>query len=160
MAEHQNTVLLSYDPPIHHLTWGRYHGGRRPSSDDYLHSPTVIPPSALYKPSIMTHNHRRRTCSHTSPRRSPTMVTLHDTRFVEWSMVEWRLDCEDCRHWTVVGLHDTGPWCQDPSCCIKSPWNARSKWIVLVATELNWNPFCRHRIPSVFAINVNAVAGG
>ena len=31
--------------------------------------------------------HRRRTCSHTSLRRSPTMVTLHATRFVEcrWS---------------------------------------------------------------------------
>ena len=27
-------------------TWGRYHGGRRPSSDDSFHSPTVIPPSA------------------------------------------------------------------------------------------------------------------
>ena len=26
------------------------------------------------------------------------------------SMVEWRLDWEDCRHLTVVGLHDTGPW--------------------------------------------------
>ena len=25
-------------------------------------------------------------------------------------MVEWRLDCENCRHLTVVGLHDTGPW--------------------------------------------------
>ena len=25
-------------------------------------------------------------------------------------MVEWRLDCEDCRHLTVVGLHDTGLW--------------------------------------------------
>ena len=32
---------------------------------------------------IMKSYHRRRTCSHTSPRRSPTMVTLHDTRFVE-----------------------------------------------------------------------------
>ena len=67
---------------------GRYHGGRRPSSYDSLHSPTVIPPSALDKPSIMKRYHRRRTCSHTSPRRSPTMVTLHDTRFVEcpwWS---------------------------------------------------------------------------
>ena len=31
-------------------SWGRYHGGRRPSSDDSLHSPTVIPPSALDKP--------------------------------------------------------------------------------------------------------------
>ena len=51
--------------------------------------------------------HRLRTCSHTSPRRSPTMVTLHDTRFVECQMVEWRLDC---RHLTVVGLNDIGPW--------------------------------------------------
>ena len=25
-------------------------------------------------------------------------------------MVEWRLDCENCRHLTVVGLYDTGPW--------------------------------------------------
>ena len=48
-----------------------------------FHSPTVIPPSALDKPSIMKRYHRRRTFSHTSPRRSPTMVRLHDTRFVE-----------------------------------------------------------------------------
>ena len=26
-------------------------------------------------------------------------------------MVEWRLDCENCPHLTVVGLHDTGPRC-------------------------------------------------
>ena len=65
------------------MTRGQYHGGRRPSSDDSFHSPTVTPPSALDKPSIMKRYHRRRTCSHTSPRRSPPMVTLHDTRFVE-----------------------------------------------------------------------------
>ena len=81
-------------------TRGQYHGGRLPSSDDSFHSPTVIPPSALDKPSIMKRPtvtppsaldkpsimkryHRRRTCSHTSPRLSPTMVTLHDNRFVE-----------------------------------------------------------------------------
>ena len=64
-------------------TRGRYHGGRRPSSDDSFHSATVIPPAALDKPSIMKLDHRRRPCSHTSPRRSPTMVTLHDTGFVE-----------------------------------------------------------------------------
>ena len=64
-------------------TWGRYHGGRRQSSDDSFHSPTVFPPSALDKPSIMKRYHRLRTCSHTSPRRSPTMVTLQDTEFVE-----------------------------------------------------------------------------
>ena len=27
-------------------------------------------------------------------------------------MVEWRLDCENCRHLTVVGLCDTCPWRQ------------------------------------------------
>ena len=43
------------------LLLGRYHGGRRPSSDDSFHSPTVIPPSALDKPSIMKRYHRRRT---------------------------------------------------------------------------------------------------
>ena len=64
-------------------TWGRYHGGRRPSSDDSFHSPTVIPSSALDKPSVMKRCHRQWTCSHTSPRRSPTMVTLHDIRFVK-----------------------------------------------------------------------------
>ena len=79
----------------------RYHGGRRPSSDDSLHSPFVIPPSALDKPSIMKHYHRRRTCSHTSPRRSPTMVTLHDIRFVE---CRWWHD-----GWTVKTVV-TGRW--------------------------------------------------
>ena len=45
---------------------------------------TVQPsPSVLDKPSIMKRYHRRRTCSHTSPRRSPTTVTLRDTLFVE-----------------------------------------------------------------------------
>ena len=37
--------------------------------------------------------HRQWLCSHTSPRRSPTMVTLHDTQFVE---CEWWND-----GWTV-----------------------------------------------------------
>ena len=63
--------------------WGRYHGGRRLSSDDSFHSQTVILLSALDKPSIMKRYHRRRTCSHTSPGRWPKMVTLHDTRVVE-----------------------------------------------------------------------------
>ena len=96
--------------------WGRCHGGRRPSSDDSFHSPTVIPPSALDKPSIMKRYHHRRTCSHTSPLRSPTMVTLHDTRFVEsrWWNDGWT---GKTRHLTVVGLHDTGPWSLiRPSC--------------------------------------------
>ena len=68
---------------FHTVTRGWYHGGRRLSSDDSFHSPTVIPPSALDKPSIMKRYHCRRTCSHTSPRHSPMMVMLHDTQFVE-----------------------------------------------------------------------------
>ena len=85
-----------------------YHGGRRPSSDDSFHSPTVIPPSAFDKPSIMKCYHRPRTCSHASPRRSPTMVTFHDTQFVEcrWWNDGWTVKT---RYLTVVGLHDTGP---------------------------------------------------
>ena len=70
---------------LHGAYWSRYHGGRRPSSD---YSPTVIPPSALDKPSIMERYHRRRACSYTSPRRSPTMVTLHDTRVCRVPMVK------------------------------------------------------------------------
>ena len=64
-------------------TWGQYHEGRRPSSDDSFHNPAVIPPSALDKPSIMKPYHRRRTTRWGVTARSPTMVTLHDTRFVE-----------------------------------------------------------------------------
>ena len=56
---------------------GRYHGGRQPSSDDSLHSPTVISPWALDKPSIMKRYYRRRTT------RCGVTARLHDTRFVE-----------------------------------------------------------------------------
>ena len=60
----------------------QYHGGRWPLSDDSIHCPTVIPPSALDKPSIMKRYHCQRTCNHTSPHRLPMMVTLHDTWFL------------------------------------------------------------------------------
>ena len=86
-----------------HLVWeaetrGWYHGGQRPSS---LYSPTVIPPSALNKPSIMKRYHRQRTTRWSLTARSPTVVTLYDTLFVEcqwwndgWTVktvVAWRL---------------------------------------------------------------------
>ena len=38
---------------------GRYHGGRRPSNDDSLQSPAVIPPSALDKPSQRNNSQRK-----------------------------------------------------------------------------------------------------
>ena len=78
-------------------------------SDDSFHSLAVIPLSALDKPSIKKPYHRRQTCSRASPRRSPTMVTLHGTRFVECRWWNDGRDCENCRYLTVVGLHDTGP---------------------------------------------------
>ena len=64
-------------------TRGRCHGGWQPSSDDSLHSPTAISPSALDKPSIMKRDHRWRTMWWGVTARSLMMVTLHDTRFVE-----------------------------------------------------------------------------
>ena len=73
-------------------TWGQYHGGQWPSSDDSLHSPAVIPPLALGKPSIMKHYHCQRTTMWGMTACLPTMVTLHDTQFVE------------CRWWMTVGL--------------------------------------------------------
>ena len=55
----------------------------RHNYDDSLHSPAVIPPSALDKPSIMKRYQRRRATRWGVTAVSPTMVTLHDTRFVE-----------------------------------------------------------------------------
>ena len=102
------SVLLRAWTASDTLSRGRYHGGRRLSSDDSFHSPTVIPPSALDKPSIIKRYQRRRTCSHTSPRRSLAMETLDDTRFVEcrWWNDGWTV--KTVAILTVVGLHDTG----------------------------------------------------
>ena len=72
-------------------TWGWYHGGRRPSSEDSLHSPTIIPPSALDKPSIMKRYHRRWTTRWGVTAHSPVMVMLYDTQFVKcrWWKDSW-----------------------------------------------------------------------
>ena len=63
-------------------TRGRYHGGRRLSSDDSFHSPTVVPPSALDKPSIVKWYHRRWTTRWGVTACLLMMGTLHDARFV------------------------------------------------------------------------------
>ena len=72
-------------------TNGRYHGGRQPSSDDSFRSPTIIPPSALDKPSIIKRFHCRRMMRWGVTPRLPTMVMLHDTGFVEcqWWNGDW-----------------------------------------------------------------------
>ena len=58
-----------------------------------FHSPTVIPPSAVDKPRIMKRYHRRLTTRWGVTARSPTIITLHDTRLVE---CRWWID-----GWTV-----------------------------------------------------------
>ena len=56
---------------------GRYHWGRRPSSDDSFHSPTVFPLSALNKPSIMKRYHRLRVvCLHDTGPRSLSLIVI------------------------------------------------------------------------------------
>ena len=88
---------------------GQYQGFRQPSSDDSFHSPTVIPPWVLDKPSIIKSYHYRQTTRRGVTARLPMMATLHDTRFVEcpWWNDSWTV--KNCCHLMVVGLHDTGP---------------------------------------------------
>ena len=76
--------------------WGRYHRGRQVTTVF-----TVQPSFHHRHSSVMKLYYRGRTCSHTSPRRSPTMVTLYVARFVEYrwwndgwtvkTVVTWRL---------------------------------------------------------------------
>ena len=88
------------------------YGGRWSSSDDSFHNITVSPPSALDKPSIMKCYHHWRRTRWGVTACSPMMVTYNASWYlVCWGpMVEWRLDCENCRHLTILGLHDSGPW--------------------------------------------------
>ena len=90
-------------------TWGRYHGDRRPSSDDSLRSPIVIPPSALEKTEY--HEALPSSVNVQSHLTSSFAVDGNASWYsVCWvTRLEWRLSCENCRHLTVVGLHDTGP---------------------------------------------------
>ena len=83
LLAHRIVGLVVRHLPQEWHAWGQYHGGRRPSSDDSFHCPTVIPPSALDKPSIIKRCHHRQMYIHTSPHSSTTMLTLYDTQFVE-----------------------------------------------------------------------------
>ena len=107
-------------------TWGRYHGGRRPSSDDSLHSPVVIPSSALDKPSIMKPYHRRRTTRWGVTARSPTMVTLHDTRF------------DECRWWNDGWTVKTVVTWRSSASMIPAPGAVREIQRGLISLHLLW----------------------
>ena len=54
----------------------------------------------------MKRYHCRRTCSHISPCHS--LMDGNASWYSCLPMVKWRLNCENCRHLTVVGLHGTG----------------------------------------------------
>ena len=119
------------------FTWGRYHGGRRPSSDDSFHSPTVIPPSALDKSSIMKRYHRRQTKRWGVTARSPTMVTLNDTRFVE------------CRWWNDGWTVKTVVTWRSSASMIPAPWQGNVS-ISETCDAVQWKPkgSCKAESPS------------
>ena len=107
--------------------WGQYHGGQRPSSDDSFPSPAAIPPSAFDKPSIMKRYHHRWTTRWGVTARSPTMVTLHDTRFVkcQWWNDGWTVK-------TVVTWRRRPPWYR--SLMLDPP----SSWTICVHPDEHW----------------------
>ena len=111
------------------VIWGRYHEGRRPSSDDSFHSPTVIPPSALDKPSIMKLYHHRRTTRWGVAASSPTMVTFHDTRFVkcQWWNDGWTVK-------TVVTWQSSASMIQTPGNVSCSQFVSRVKTVCTAVT--------------------------
>ena len=84
---HMFVVSLSLPSPLwlalgKMISWGRYRGGRRVSSENSFHSPTVISPLALDKPSFMKRYHRQQTKRWALTAHSPTRLTLHYTQFV------------------------------------------------------------------------------
>ena len=139
-------VCLRCVPSCRCEIWGRYHGGRRPSSDDSFHSPTVIPPSALDKPSIMKRYHRRQTTRWGVAARWPTMVALHNTRFVEFrwwndgwtvkTVVTWRSSAFMIRAlwaWYVCYIHCVSLRASCLAACIVSRcvFCVSSRWCVI-----------------------------
>ena len=50
-------------------------------------------------------------------------------------MMEWRLDCENCSHLTVVDLHDTGPWCKRVTAGADCPGGSHQKLNKQTATN-------------------------
>ena len=70
------------------------------------------------------------------------------------SIVEWQLDCENCRHLMVVGLHDTGPWCPNNERrawlhCPKSPFGVERRHTLSVQ-HIQWYQHNYFRICQLF----------
>ena len=75
-------------------------------------------------------------------------------------MVEWRLDCENCRHLTVVGLHDTGPRSAGDADSLRlSHWGMHTrielqwtKWAYIEPTHNHTRNFFSTPTPLVFSM--------
>ena len=107
-TKHCKRVLLLWLPC--QTPGARYHGGRPPSSDDSFQSnrhSTIGTRQTEYHEALPSSANVQ---SHlTSPFTDDGNTSWYSV--CRMLMVEWRLDCENCRHLTVVGLHDAGPWC-------------------------------------------------
>ena len=77
----------------------------------------------------MKRDHRRRACSHTSPRPLPTMVTLHDTRFVE------------CRWWNDGRTVKTVVTWRSSASMIPAPGSAQCACILTFTPESHGTSF-------------------
>ena len=143
-------MLLSHPVVFSYLCASAFQGpvSWRPTTVKWwqFHSPTVIPPLAFNKPSVMNCYHCRRRCSHTSPRRSPMMVTLHDTWFVKcwWWNDSWTVK-------TVVTWRSSAsmiPAPDHPLCPQLLSWKATVTTTITMSCQLScndlWLDLCMH----------------
>ena len=106
---------------------GRYHGGRRPSSDESFHSPTVIPPSALEHHKALpssTNDEVRCDC------------TFADNRNASWYSV--------CRLWKLSSLDGRRlPWYR-PRWAQALQWDTATRKLGLTAVRGQLENRCRN----------------
>ena len=91
------------------LTWGQYHGSRRLKWRQFsVRHSTIATRQTEYHEALPS----------LANVQSHLTSLFADDGNASWYLVcqvpililEWRLDCEYCRHLTVIGLHDPCPW--------------------------------------------------
>ena len=107
-----NDLATGIQLPTLPVTRGQYHGGRRPSSDDKFSHSNRHSTIGTRQTDIMKRYHHRPMMRWGVTARSPTMVTLYDTRFVE---CRWRND--DWSVKTVVTWRSTASMIPAPGQC-------------------------------------------
>ena len=98
------------------VIWGRYHGGRRSSSDDsFHHNSTIGTRQTEYHEALpLLVNVQSHLTSSFADHGNASWCSV-----CQMLMVEWRSYCENCRYLMVVGLHDTNPRCLLFTSCTK-----------------------------------------